>query len=174
MITKADTKTVRPAKLLPSRIDLPEEARRHLVEVLNGRLALAIDLALQAKQAHWNVKGPSFAGLHETFDKVADEAHEFVDLIAERAVQLGGVAEGTVQTVAGRTSLSVYPGDIFEGRAHVNALASALAEFGKHVRAAITETGDLGDEDTSDIFTQVSRATDKLLWMVEAHGHTER
>jgi starvation-inducible DNA-binding protein len=173
MITKADT-AARPARLLPSRIDLPEQARQHLVEVLNGRLALAIDLALQAKQAHWNVKGPSFAGLHDTFDKVADEAHEFVDLLAERAVQLGGVAEGTVQSVAGRTSLPAYPLELFEGRAHVNALANALAAFAKHARAAINETADLGDQDTSDIFTQVSRATDKLLWMVEAHGTTER
>jgi starvation-inducible DNA-binding protein len=35
-------------------------------------------------------------------------------------------------------------------------------------------TSDLGDADTADVFTEISRGTDKWLWMVEAHVTTER
>ena len=75
--------------------DLPESTRTQVIETLNLRLADAVALQTQAKQAHWNVKGPHFIGLHELFDDVSDAVLEYTDLIAERVVQLGGVAEGT-------------------------------------------------------------------------------
>jgi starvation-inducible DNA-binding protein len=152
--------------------DLPEEMRKQVVEILAGRLADCADLQLQAKQAHWNVKGPSFIALHELFDKVADTAEEGVDLIAERIVQLGGIAEGTARVAAQRSSLVEYPLKISAGKDHVDALSNALAAFGKLVRSAIDQTAELGDVDTSDLFTEVSRAIDKQLWFVEAHLHS--
>ena len=123
----------------------------------------------QIKQAHWNVKGPNFIGLHELFDKINEEVDEYVDEIAERAVQLGGVAEGTARVVAKRSTLPEYPLNIADGLSHVEALSSALAAFGKVARKAIDESDELGDKDTSDLFTGVSRGIDKWLWFVEAH-----
>ena len=76
--------------------------------------------------------------------------------------------------VAKRTSLAEYPGNTREGRSHVEALSSALAAFGKAVRKAIEEANDLGDLDTADLFTEVSRGIDKWLWFVEAHLQAER
>lgn len=173
MITKTDAAPKRAA-LLPTKNDLPEKARRQAVDLLNVRLSLAIDLAMQAKLAHWNVKGPSFQGLHELFEEVAQASYRFADDLAERAAQLGGVADATVQVVAGRTSLSPYPLDIFDGRAHIDALSTALAGFARHMRSAITEAADLDDEVTVDLCTEVSRKVDKLLWQVEVHAHTDR
>lgn len=152
-----------------SKIDLPEDSRRKLAALLNARLADAIDLKLQAKQAHWNVKGPQFFSLHELFDKVAEEADGFADEIAERATALGGTAEGTLAAVSGHTSLPVWPATIVRGRDYVEALAGTLASFGKVVRLSIDQAEELGDADTADLFTGVSRAADKLLWFVEAH-----
>ena len=152
-----------------TRNDLQESARKGLVRLLNDRLAEAIDLQLQAKHAHWNVKGPNFVGLHELFDRVADAAREYVDLIAERGVALGGVAEGTLQTVSGRSKLPEYAVKSGEWTAHVEAMRAALATFGGTARLAIDEATDLKDADTADLFTEVSRGIDKLLWMVEAH-----
>lgn len=157
-----------------TRIDIPESQRKQTIELLNARLADAIDLQLQAKQAHWNVKGPNFIALHELFDKIAEEAEEFVDEIAERATALGGIAEGTSQVVAKRTTLTAYPLDAKDGRTHVEALSSILAAFGKNVRAAIAQADELGDADTADLFTGVSRKADKYLWFVEAHLQAER
>ncbi len=153
--------------------DLPEAARTKVVELLDARLAETLDLYTQAKQAHWNVKGPNFIALHELFDKVAGAALEYVDEVAERAVQLGGVAHGTARMAAGRSTLAEYP-DVADGRAHVEALAARLAAYGKLVRNAIDESGKLGDADTADLFTEISRGVDKWLWFVEAHVQAER
>lgn len=149
--------------------DIPEKTRSMLVELLNARLADSVDLMHQAKEAHWNVKGPSFIALHKLFDEIVDSAEEYMDLIAERVVQLGGAAEGTVQVVAQRTTLTPYPVAVSAQRDHVEALSSALAAYGKSARRAIDESDELGDKDTADIFTEISRGVDKYLWFVEAH-----
>jgi starvation-inducible DNA-binding protein len=150
--------------------DLPEETRAQLVEFLNNRLADAVDLKTQTKQAHWNVKGANFIALHELFDRIAASVEEYADLIAERVMQLGGTAEGTARIAARKSSLEEYPLEIGDGRDHVEALSSALARFGAEARRAIDETAALGDQDTADIFTEISRGIDKWLWFVEAHA----
>ena len=160
--------------MFKTKNDLSEAIRSKVVELLNARLADCIDLQTQAKQAHWNVKGPNFIALHELFDKVHEDVSDYVDEIAERAVQLGGVAEGTARIVAKRSSLTEYPASTVDGRAHVDALSSALASFGKAARAAIDQADQLGDKDTADVFTEVSRGIDKWLWFVEAHLQAER
>ena len=152
-----------------TRNDIPEELRAEMITLLNKQLASALDLRMQAKQAHWNVKGPHFIGLHELFDQVAEAVIVYVDDIAERAVQLGGVAEGTLQTVSGKTALDEYPLDISDGKDHVAALSNALAKFGKDVREGIDKSDDAGDKDTADLLTEISRGVDKYLWFVEAH-----
>jgi len=150
--------------------DLAEKVRTGAVELLNQQLADALDLALQAKQAHWNVKGPSFIALHELFDELVDAVLEHADELAERAVELGGTAVGTARTTAKKSRLSEYPLEIPSGREHVTALSRAIATFGASARAGIDAATELGDADTADLFTEISRSVDKLLWKVEAHG----
>ncbi|GIU81233.1 MAG: DNA starvation/stationary phase protection protein Dps [Acidobacteria bacterium] len=156
-------------KLHQTKNDLPQEKREKVIEILNQRLADAIDLRSQAKQAHWNVKGMSFIALHELFDQVATEIETHVDNIAERVTSLGGTALGTVRVAAQKSSLNEYPLEITEGPAHVEALSTVLADFGAKVRKNIDETAEIGDADTADLLTEVSRSVDKLLWLVEAH-----
>ena len=152
-----------------TRNDLPEATRARVIEVLAARLADAIDLQTQTKQAHWNVKGPSFIALHELFDKIATDVTGYVDELAERIVQLGGTTAGTVRQVARASSLPEYPANLVSGRDHADALAAALATFGRGVRHAIDQASELRDADTADLFTEVSRGIDKWLWFVEAH-----
>lgn len=153
-----------------TKIDLPKGKREKVIELLNQSLADAMDLKSQAKQAHWNVKGPNFIALHELFDQVATEVEAHVDEIAERVTALGGTAMGTVRIASENSSLSQYPLEITDGTAHVDALSTAMADFGKKVRKNIDTTDELGDADTADLYTGVSRAIDKLLWFVEAHN----
>ena len=150
--------------------DLPLDERIELKTLMNLRLASAIDLQLQMKQAHWNVKGPSFIGLHKLFDEIDEAVESYVDSIAERIVQLGGIAEGTVRVTASRSQLDDYPLTISDGMAHVHAVAKALSTFGREARIAIAEAEELNDADTADLFTEVSRGIDKWLWFVEAHS----
>jgi starvation-inducible DNA-binding protein len=160
--------------MFKTKNDLPEATRVKAIELLNARLADCKDLQTQVKHAHWNVKGPNFISLHLLFDKINDDVENYVDEIAERAVQLGGVAEGTARMVAKRSSLPEYPSSAVDGHSHVGALSSALAAFGRSARQAIDQANDLGDLDTADLFTEVSRGIDKWLWFVEAHLQAER
>src|SRR5580765_6153692 len=154
--------------------DLPKDKRAELIGLLNQRLADIIDLQTQIKQAHWNVKGPHFIGLHELFDKIAEDVESYVDMIAERAVQLGGIAEGTARVAASRSRLDEYPLEIADGSAHVEAVARALSTFGREARLTIDETDALEDADTADMFTEISRGIDKWLWFVEAHSQASK
>jgi starvation-inducible DNA-binding protein len=153
-----------------TKIDLAQGKREKLIEILNQSLADAMDLKSQAKQAHWNVKGPNFIALHELFDAVATEVEVHIDDLAERVTTLGGTAMGTVRIAAETSSLSQYPLEITDGTAHVDALSTALADFGKKMRKNIDTTDELGDKDTADLYTGISRAIDKQLWFVEAHN----
>ena len=154
-----------------TRNDLATAVRRRIIDLLNRQLADLLDLGLQTRQAHWNVKGPNFAALHELFDKLAVELAEFSDDIAERAVALGGFANGTTQAVALGTQLKAYPGEASAESEHVTAVADRLATFGKLARNAIDAADEAGDKSTSDLFTGVSRQIDKDLWLTEAHLH---
>jgi starvation-inducible DNA-binding protein len=160
--------------MFKTKNDLSEATRVKVVELLNARLADCKDLQTQTKQAHWNVKGPNFIALHELFDKINEDVEDYVDDIAERAVQLGGAAEGTARMAAKRSSLNEYPANVADGRSHVEALSSVLAAFGKSARKAISDANEFGDLDTADLFTEISRGTDKWLWFVEAHLQAER
>ena len=130
-------KTTEAPTMYETENDLPKAARLELNALINQRLADAVDLQMQLKQAHWNVKGPHFIGLHELFDKISEEMESYVDMIAERIVQLGGIAEGTVRVAASRTRLAEYPLQIAEGMAHVEAVARALSTFGEEARTTI-------------------------------------
>jgi len=156
-----------------TRIDLPSQVRDKVVPLLQASLADSVDLFTQIKQAHWNVKGPSFIALHELFDSIAEIVEEHGDLLAERITALGRRADGTARVAAARSGLPEYPLDAGEGRQHVVAVADRLAAFGKSVRAGIDRATELGDADTADIFTEISRAIDKHLWFVEAHLQSE-
>jgi starvation-inducible DNA-binding protein len=146
---------------------LPEEQQAKLIEMLNRRLADTIDLQLQSRQAYWNVKGPHFMALRDLFDKVTEGVQEYANLIAEHLVQLGGMAEGTAHAVARRSSLDEYLLATANGQGHIDALATTLTAFGKHVRYASEQATLLQDADTAAIFTEIARGIDTWLWFVQ-------
>ena len=165
--------TLQP-KMYETENDISQNRRVEICALLNQRLADAVDLQTQMKQAHWNVKGPHFVGLHELFDKIDEAVEAYVDLIAERIVQLGGIAEGTARVAAGRSRLEEYPLTIADGSAHVEAVSKALSTFGHEARNSIDQADELGDADTSDLFTEVSYGIGKWLWFVEAHSQAAK
>ena len=152
-----------------TRIDLPAKQREKVIALLNQHLADTFDLYGQAKQAHWNVKGPQFHQLHGLFDELADQLHQYVDLIAERATALGGLALGTVRMAAGASRLKEYASDAHGGMQYVEALAERFAALGATTRSAIEAAEGLDDASTADLLTEVSRGLDKSLWFLEAH-----
>lgn len=160
----------RPAsRLIETRNDLPKETRQAMAELLNQQLADTFDLFSQTKQAHWNVKGPQFYQLHELYDELAAELLGYVDLIAERATALGGVATGTVRMAASSARMDDYPAAPVGSMESVRLLADRFAAVAESTREAIDQAEQAEDMDTADLFTEVSRGLDKSLWFLEAH-----
>lgn len=155
--------------MLATHNTLPKNTRQNTARLLQQFLADSIDLMLQSKQAHWNVKGPNFIALHKLFDEIHEEVESSIDLIAERIAQLGGIAEGTTQSVAKKTSLTEYPVMITDEADHIEYLSNALAEFGRRLHLGIEQATGWNDPDTVDILTEISRKTSKQLWFVESH-----
>ena len=156
-------------KLFSTSVSLSEKSRLDLIDLLNARLADAIDLKTQTKQAHWNVKGIHFIQLHELFDEIATHADDAADLLAERATALGGVALGTARLVASSSTLAEYDLNAVTGEQHLKALAKSLATVANAARAGIDQSGQLSDQATADVFTEIVRQADKDLWFLEAH-----
>ncbi|SFL31313.1 DNA starvation/stationary phase protection protein Dps [Methylobacterium pseudosasicola] len=158
--------TVRAHK---TRNNTDSNAKQVSIGALNARLADGIDLALAVKQAHWNLKGPQFIGVHLMLDGFRTELDDLNDKVAERAVQLGATAFGSTQVVAEKTKLPPYPTGIYAIADHIAALIDSYAAYANAVRENIDETDEAGDPDTADLFTEISRAVDKQLWFLEAH-----
>jgi len=152
-----------------TRIALAQQSRQSLARLLNQRPADMIDLFNQTKHAHWNVKGPGFMQLHELFDEIAERVEDGCDLLAERVVTLGGVAEGTNRQSTAGSTLGEYDLGAVDGLEHVRALAGQVAKLAASSRSAIQQSAELGDPTTSDLFTELSRSLDKDLWFLEAH-----
>jgi starvation-inducible DNA-binding protein len=152
-----------------SHHDLPAQTREQMIGLLNQHLADTVDLHSQAKQAHWNVKGPQFFKLHELFDALAQTLEQHVDSLAERVTALGGDAMGTVRMAAAASRLPDYPERLEGGLHHVAVLAERYAHYAFTTRAAINSATEAGDLGTADLFTEISRGVDKHLWLLEAH-----
>lgn len=156
-------------RMFETRNDLGQDTRQKMIDLLNQHLADTFDLMSQTKQAHWNVKGPHFIGLHEMFDDFAEGLEGYVDMIAERCTALGGYATGTARMAAANSTLDEYPTSVIRDMDHVKALAERYSTVAQNVRESIDEADDAGDQDTADMFTDISRDLDKWLWFLEAH-----
>lgn len=165
--TKTETKTDTPT--FQTRNGLDHEQRGRLITLLNQNLADLSDLKTQTKYAHWNVKGPDFYQLHKLFDELAEQVEEHIDDVAERATALGGVATGTARQAVASSRVPEFPKDTFKGMDVVAALADRFATVGNAIRDALDEADELGDKDTADLFTEISRDLDKSLYFLEAH-----
>ncbi|MEM1317614.1 MAG: DNA starvation/stationary phase protection protein Dps [Pseudomonadota bacterium] len=148
---------------------LEGNTRETCIDLLQKSLADTTDLFLAVKQAHWNLKGAAFIGVHKLLDDEADKLQDFVDTIVERLVILGGEAEGTSHKVVEHTSMEAYPLGIQKWDEHVDALKDRYMQVGKHIRSRMAEADEAGDEDTADLFTEVSRGIDKGAWFIGAH-----
>jgi starvation-inducible DNA-binding protein len=172
--TSKATKTKQPdgrtaTRLVVTHNDLPDDVRQEMIQLLNAQLADTFDLFSQTKQAHWNVKGPDFIQLHELYDELAAKLLDFVDMIAERATALGGVATGTARMAASASRLAEFTAAPVSGPESIHMLVERYAALARSSRQAIDQSDQAGDMDTNDLFIEISRELDKSLWFLEAH-----
>ena len=152
-----------------SRLDLSKTARDKSIALLGPALAGATDLMLATKEAHWNVHGLNFAALHKLFDEYNAAMGNYVDQLAERIIQVGGHAHGTLQAAAKSSTLPAYPEGLVQEKDHLKALAAQTAALGALARKGIDDANSAGDAATADLFTELTRGLDKWLWFIEAN-----
>jgi starvation-inducible DNA-binding protein len=152
-----------------TRNDLSQRVRDTMMTLLNQQLSNTFDLFSQTKQAHWNVKGMHFIALHELFDDLATNRLADVDMVAERVTALGGYAKGTVRMAAQNSILPEFAEQITLDKQVVELLAEHYAQYGAAIRRATEVALEHSDQDTADLFIQISRQVDKDLWFLEAH-----
>jgi len=154
-----------------TRNTLPSSVRREAIAVLNDTVADLFDLFARIKQAHWNVRGTTFIGLHKLLDEFAGNVMGHVDLAAERATALGGIVEGTLRESAKHSHLKKKeePSSISGMSDWIHALADVHAAAGERVRAAVKKLTAAEDFGTADLLTDVLRTLDLQLWLLEAH-----
>jgi starvation-inducible DNA-binding protein len=145
----------------------PLDKRTKWNALMNQRLAEAVDLQTQLKQASWNVRRTQTTSLHELFDEIAKEVECVMDMVAERIVQFGGIAKGTVRTAAVHSRLDEYPLAVGSGN-HVEAVAKALTDFRRDASASIGEMSALGDRGSANLFSEICCGIDKWLWIIQA------
>ena len=159
-------------KVRISTVDyLDPEQTATVSDCLNYLLAWMNLYALQLKQAHWNTKGMSFAGLHPLYDTAHEHAIDFSDLLAERVVQLGRPAKGSPDHIFAILQGASY--DInadTRGFGEKEILQSVIhrgKELAKLVHNAAEALVDL-DNTSADVVIEISRGLDKDLWQIEA------
>ena len=156
-------------KMYQNRVALSDDQKSKVVEVMQDRLAEALDMYSQAKFAHWNVKGVNFYQLHLLFDSVAEAVFPQIDQIAERMTQLGGVANGTVRQSANGSQIPEFEVSLTAGMDYVNALANSLGCYCQSLREASDKIDEIGDEPTADFFKALDIEAEEQLYFLESH-----
>ena len=97
------------------------------------------------------------------------ELQTYTDMVAERIAVLGGVVMGTVRMAAMKSKLPEYPDAVMEGDGHVQALVERFGRYAVTLRENIVLAMDVEDAGSAALYTDISRGTDKQLWILETH-----
>ena len=136
--------------------------------LLQATLVELIDLALQGKQAHWNVVGPAFKPVHEFLDAIVGDVRTWYDDVAERMAALGVAPDGRSVTVAATTPLPQVPTGFLKDRAVLEAFDERLGTVSEALADRAATIGEL-DLASQDLLVEILRGIDKHRWMLHAH-----
>ena len=150
---------------------LNDGQQKEAAALLQGCLVTLIDLALDLKQAHWNVVGPNFRSLHLQLDEVIATVREATDEIAERIVTIGIAPDGRAKTVASDSELSDFATGFSQVPQSVTAVADPMKKAIDQLRAAIEKMSAI-DPISEDLLISTSSQLEKYLWMVQAQEVT--
>ncbi|MFE1907361.1 Dps family protein [Streptomyces gardneri] len=148
---------------------LSEPDLKTVGNALQGALVDLVDLALVAKQVHWNVVGPRFRSVHLQLDEVVDTARLHSDTVAERASALGVNPDGRSATVASSSAIGTVPEGWVKDADAVRILVGALGAVITRMRERIDVTGD-PDPISQDILIGLTGDLEKHAWMFQAES----
>ncbi|MFJ2650729.1 Dps family protein [Streptomyces sp. NPDC087420] len=148
---------------------LSEEDVKLVGEALQGALVDLVDLALVAKQVHWNIVGPRFRSVHLQLDEVVTTARQHMDTVAERASALGVTPDGRAGTVAATSAFGTVPNGWIKDADAVRLMVDGLGAVIGQMRDRVKVTDD-PDPVTQDVLIQVTADLEKHAWMFQAES----
>ncbi|MEV8588440.1 DNA starvation/stationary phase protection protein [Streptomyces sp. NPDC051180] len=148
---------------------LSETDLKTVGNALQGALVDLVDLALVAKQVHWNVVGPRFRSVHLQLDEVVDTARLHSDTVAERASALGVNPDGRAATVASSSAVGTVPEGWIKDVDAVRILVDALGAVTTRMRERIDATAD-PDPISQDLLIALTGDLEKHAWMFSAES----
>ncbi|RLP10595.1 Dps family protein [Propionibacterium australiense] len=138
-----------------------------VTKALQQALVDLTDLHLQAKQAHWNIKGEGFRSLHLFLDEIVDGARDAADEVAERLAALGGTPDGRAATVAATSSLDTVEGGDLKVADVYAQFAERTAKVADAIKSTL-EAVDAEDHLTNDLLIGIASELEKQAWMLRA------
>ncbi len=153
------------AQLLETR---PSGTTAEHATMLQATLVELIDLSLQAKQAHWNVVGPTFRPLHELLDEFTDQYRAWYDDVAERLAAIGVAPDGRIASVSASTPLPPLPEGQLVDTDVLAAFDERVTLVSSHVRDRMAGLGE-HDLASQDLLVEIGRGIEKQRWMLRAH-----
>jgi len=162
-MTTAKTKRENAERGFMASTGLADRLQRVLVDL--------IELASQAKQAHWNVVGRNFRDLHLQLDEITASARASSDVIAERLRALHAVADGRSATVSSSTSLPAYPQGEVDTAETVDLITARLEGVVATIRE-VHDDVDAEDPTTADLLHAIIADLEQFAWMVGAENRT--
>jgi len=142
-----------------------------LAKNLQAVLVDLLDLAIQGKQAHWNVVGRNFRDTHRQLDEIIDDARTFSDTIAERMRALHAVPDGRSATIAKTSSLPEFPA----GEVSTTETIDLVTERLEAAVATARDVHDAVDEEdptSADLLHAIIERLEQFAWMVSAENRS--
>ena len=150
-----------------SLLQFSDSQKEASFQTLNKYLVDFSNLSLVTKQAHWNLQGKNFISVHEMLDDFYEMFQKYVDIFAERLIQINFPAIATAEHLARNSSFQEYPSEISSSEEHLYSLLERYSQTANALRSDIDKAQ--ADAATIDYYTQALEELDKAVWFIEAH-----
>ncbi|MFD1938850.1 MULTISPECIES: Dps family protein [Nonomuraea] len=136
------------------------------IAALQDVLVNVAELASQAQQAHWNVRGAAFLPVHRWLDELAQTLRAHTDTLAERIAGLGGWPDACSETLSERNTLESLPfGALTTGQA-LTAMDTGLGRVAAVAAAWLRNPA--VDQVTADHLASLCRDVQNQQWLARA------
>ena len=150
-------------------IALETQKRQVINSDLQATVVELLELFHDAKQSHWNIRGPLYFPLHEALQEYSDLYLKYADLLAERQLQIGNPADGRTDIIVQTVNLPKFPEGFLSDKQVLEIMTERIFTVAKRVRQRVESTGKIGDEVTSNKFQDLSYELDKQVWQFRVH-----
>ncbi|BEV02000.1 DNA starvation/stationary phase protection protein [Novosphingobium olei] len=143
-----------------------DNAKKALIDSLNGLLADYFALYLKTKNYHWHVAGPQFRDLHLLFDEQSAELFGLTDIIGERVRKNGGTTLTSIGAIADKTVIKDDDRAKVDALAMVKSLRDDNATLVERIRAVKAAAGEAGDNATEGMADDWTDQAEKRVWFL--------